>query len=180
MYYDAGGQGWGGHLQIGLNRHEAHGSWPHEEHALTSSTWQELNALLRLLRAFEKFLLHCTVVARGDAQIVFWILSKGGSPKEHLQAVCLEIFWLYVERHIDLRAEWILRTENQLADYLSKVRDKDDFGPSTAPSPSLHPASARAQSIASPASITQSSPDLTRSTGVFQPKPVMLSPRIGA
>jgi hypothetical protein len=132
VYYDAGGQGWGGQLQIGSDRHETHGSWePHEEHALTSSTWRELNALLRLLRAFEKFLSHCTAIARGDAQNVFWILSKGGSPKEHLQAVCLKIFWLCVERHIDLRSEWIPRTENQLADYLSKICNSDDFGLST-------------------------------------------------
>jgi hypothetical protein len=68
------------------------------------------------------------VIARGDAQNMFWILSKGGSPKEHIQTVCLEIFWLCVERRIDLRAEWIPREENQLADYLSKVRNSDDFG----------------------------------------------------
>jgi hypothetical protein len=55
-------------------------------------------------------------------------LSKGGSPKEHIQAVCLEIFWLCVERRIDLRPEWIPRDENQLADYLFKVRDSYDFG----------------------------------------------------
>lgn len=48
VYYDAGGQGWDGHLQIGSDRHDAHGFWErHEEHALTSSTWRELNALLR-------------------------------------------------------------------------------------------------------------------------------------
>jgi hypothetical protein len=122
VHYNAGGQGWGGHLQIGSVRHDAHGSWePHEEHAVTSSTWRELNALLRLLRAFKKILSDCTVIARGDAQNVFWILLKGGSAKEHLQSVCLEIFWLCVERSIDLRPEWIPREENQLADYLSKV-----------------------------------------------------------
>jgi hypothetical protein len=31
VYYDAGGQGWGGHLEIGKEQHEAHGSW--ESHA---------------------------------------------------------------------------------------------------------------------------------------------------
>ena len=129
VHYDAGGQGWGGFLQIGSATHEAQGSWAqHEEHATTSSTWRELNALLRLLRAFDKLLSDCTVVARGDAQNVFWILSKGGSPKEHLQEVCLEIFWHCIERRIDLRPEWLPREDNQRADYLSKVRDSDDFG----------------------------------------------------
>jgi hypothetical protein len=123
VYYDAGGQGWGGHLQIG----SAH----HEEHAVTSSTWRKLTALLCLLRAFDKLLSDCTIIARGDAQNVFWILSKGGSPEKHIQAVCLDIIWLCVERRIDPWAEWIPRDENQLADYLSKVWDSDDFRLST-------------------------------------------------
>lgn len=56
VYYDAGGQGWGGHLEIGSEQHEAHGSWePHEVHGVALSTWRELTGLLRLLRAFRPF-----------------------------------------------------------------------------------------------------------------------------
>ncbi|GAQ91382.1 DNA Adenine methyltransferase [Klebsormidium nitens] len=129
LYYDAGGQGWGGHLDIGSEQHKAHGSWePHEVHGVASSTWRELTGLLRLLRAFRPLLSDCTVVARGDALNVFSILSKGGSAKEHLQSVCLELFSLCSEQRIELRPEWLPREENARADYLSKVRDVDDFG----------------------------------------------------
>jgi hypothetical protein len=129
VYYDAGGQGWGAHLQIGSEIQEAHSSWkPHEEHAIASSTWRDLTALFRLLRAFKPFISNCTVVARGDARNVFWILTKGGLSKENIHEVCLALFSLCLERQIDLRAEWIPRDENQRADYLSKIRDSDDFG----------------------------------------------------
>jgi hypothetical protein len=132
IYYDAGGQGWGGHLQIGADFHQAHGSWaPDEVHAVRFSTWRELSALLCLLHAFRHLLSDCTVVARGDAQNVFWILRKGGSALEHIQIVCLEIFKHCLEQRIDLQPEWLPREENEFADYLSKIRDVDDFGLAT-------------------------------------------------
>lgn len=134
LYYDAGGNGWGGHLHIGLEVHEAHGSWePHERHGVASSTWRELSALLRLLRSFNPAVLSdCTVVARGDARKVSTILQKGGSGRDHLQTVCLAIFALCLEHCLDLRPEWLPREENERADYLSKIRDVDDFGLSAA------------------------------------------------
>ncbi|GAQ93302.1 reverse transcriptase [Klebsormidium nitens] len=133
LYYDAGGHGWGGHLRIGSAEHEAHGAWkPHEQHGSTSSTWRELTGLLRLLQAFKPLLSDCTVIARGDALNVFTMLSKGGSAKEHLQSICLELFSFCASARIELRPEWLPREENARADYLSKVRDFDDFGLSPA------------------------------------------------
>lgn len=100
---------------------------------MASSTWQELSALLRLLRSFTPAVLHdCTLLARGDARNVFSILQKGGSAQEHLHTVCLDIFALCLKHRIDLRPEWLPREENARADYLSKVRDVDDFGLSAA------------------------------------------------
>ncbi|GAQ88451.1 reverse transcriptase [Klebsormidium nitens] len=129
LYYDAGGNGWGGHLEIGSAKHEAHGPWePHEVHGITSSTWRELSGLLRLLRAFKPLLSDCSVIARGDALNVFSILSKGGSAKDHLQSICLELFGFCSENRIELRPEWLPREQNARADYLSKIRDVDDFG----------------------------------------------------
>jgi hypothetical protein len=85
--------------------------------------------LLRLLRSFTPSLLHnCTVIARGDARNVYYILQKGGSAREHLETVCLEIFSLCLEHRLDLRPEWLPREENERADYLSKIRDEDNFG----------------------------------------------------
>ncbi|GAQ78090.1 reverse transcriptase [Klebsormidium nitens] len=133
IYYDAGGHGWGGHLEIGSERHEAHGAWEaHEVHGMASSTWRELSGLLRLLHAFAPFLRDCSVIARGDALNVFTLLSKGGSAKEHLQLVCVKIFLFCAENRIELRPEWLPREQNTRADYLSKVRDFDDFGLSPA------------------------------------------------
>jgi hypothetical protein len=129
VYHDAGGQGWGGHLEIGSEQHKAHGSWEeHEVHGVASSTWRELTGLLRLLRAFRPLFSDCSVIARGDALNVFSILSKGGSAKEHLQSICLDLFAFCLERRIELRPKWLSREENARADYLSKVRDVDDFG----------------------------------------------------
>jgi hypothetical protein len=59
---------------------------------------------------------------------VFSILSKGGSAKEHLQSIFLELFAFCSEIRIELRPEWLPREENTRADYLSKIRDVDDFG----------------------------------------------------
>jgi hypothetical protein len=129
VYYDAGGNGWGGHLEIGQEQHKAHGFWEaHELHGVTSSTWRELTGLLRLLRAFQPFFGDCYVLARGDALNVYTILTKGGSAKEHLQSVCLELFAFCSENRIELRPEWLPREGNARADYLSKIRDVDDFG----------------------------------------------------
>ncbi|GAQ87463.1 reverse transcriptase [Klebsormidium nitens] len=129
IHYDAGGHGWGGHLEIGKGRHEAHGAWEqHEVHGVASSTWRELTGLLRLLQAFRPFLCNSSVLARGDALNVFTLLSKGGSAKEHLQAVCVQIFKFCAEHRIELRPEWLPREQNVHADYLSKIRDFDDFG----------------------------------------------------
>jgi hypothetical protein len=36
LFYDAGGQGWRGHLEIGASKYEAHRSWAaHEKHSVT-------------------------------------------------------------------------------------------------------------------------------------------------
>lgn len=68
------------------------------------------------------------VIARGDAQNVFWILDRGGSRSEHLHSICLRIFQVCQQLQIDLTPEWVPRSLNELADHLSKLVDYDDFG----------------------------------------------------
>jgi hypothetical protein len=68
------------------------------------------------------------VIARGDALNVFYLLERGGSTAEHLQRICLLIFWLCRSFYIDLTPDWVPRDQNQLANYLSKFKDLDDFG----------------------------------------------------
>jgi hypothetical protein len=129
LHYDAGADGWGGHIVIDGQEHRAHGYWAaHERHGVRSSTWRELEGLFRLLASLEHFLSGFTVVARGDALNVFFLLYRGGSKAEHLQDICLWLFWFCHERHIELVPEWIPRKHNQLADYLFKVHEVDDFG----------------------------------------------------
>jgi hypothetical protein len=59
---------------------------------------------------------------------VFHLLKQGGSKAEHLHEICLSIFWFCRKHSIQLDPEWIPREQNQLADYLSKVEEMDDFG----------------------------------------------------
>lgn len=129
LQYDAGANGWGGHVSVGGHQHFAHGAWaPDEVHGRRSSTWRELQGLYRLLCSVGHLLRGHRVIARGDAQNVFWILDRGGSRLEHLQEICLNILWLCHNLQIDLTPDWVPRAQNELADYLSKLVDYDDFG----------------------------------------------------
>lgn len=129
LQYDAGGDGWGGHLTLNGVQHEAHGFWaPSEVHGQKSSTWRELEGLFRLLQSVGHLLSGHRVTARGDALNVFWLLTKGGSRAPHLHQICLRIFQLCHSLQIELSPEWVPREQNQLADKLSKLVDVDDFG----------------------------------------------------
>jgi hypothetical protein len=129
LHYDAGADGWGGFLSIDGHEHRAHGVWAADErHGERSSTWRELEGLFRLLKSFRQFLSGFSVLARGDALNVFYLLHRGGSKAEHLQEICLRLFWFCHDHEIELLPEWIPREKNQLADYLSKVVEMDDFG----------------------------------------------------
>ena len=129
LQYDAGGDGWGGHLVLDGVQHRAHGFWNSDEkHGRKSSTWRELEGLSRLLQSVGHLLRGHTVTARGDALNVFWLLSKGGSRAPHLHEICLRIFRQCRALQIDLSPEWVPRDQNQLADQLSKLVDVDDFG----------------------------------------------------
>jgi hypothetical protein len=110
LHYDAGANGWGGHLVVNGQEHRAHGAWASDErHGVKSSTWRELEGLSRLLVSFRQFLQRRRVTARGDAMNVFHLLNKGGSQAEHLQKICLRIFWFCQQHSILLETEWIPR-----------------------------------------------------------------------
>jgi hypothetical protein len=110
-------------------RARAHDFWEvSERHGVRSSTWRELEGLFCLLTSVQQFLPGYTLVARGDALNVFFLLKRGGSKAEHLQDICLRLFWFCHDHQIELIPKWIPREQNQLADYLSKVEEVDDFG----------------------------------------------------
>jgi len=47
--------------------------------------------------------------------------------KEHLHILALDIFQTAKDNNIDNNVEWITRTQNETADYLSKIVDYDDW-----------------------------------------------------
>ena len=47
--------------------------------------------------------------------------------KEHLHILALDIFQTTKDNNIDMKVEWIPRTQNERADYLSKIVDYDDW-----------------------------------------------------
>ena len=60
-----------------------------------------------------------------DNQCVLKIL-EGGSMKEPLHKMVLEIYYCTRKNNTSLEVEWIPRNENEKADYLSKVTVFDD------------------------------------------------------
>ena len=65
-----------------------------------------------------------------DNQNVVRILTTG-SHKPALQQEALAIFRISILSHIRIEPEWIPKEENQQADFLSRIIDRDDW--------SLHP-----------------------------------------
>ena len=48
--------------------------------------------------------------------------------KPDLQVVAIDIFKLCMKNSIRMEEEWIPRSKNEKADYLSKIQDSDDWG----------------------------------------------------
>ena len=62
-----------------------------------------------------------------DNQNVVRIIDRG-STKTDLQAVAKEVAHLCATLCISLNPVWVPRESNQLADYISKLTDADDWG----------------------------------------------------
>ena len=62
----------------------------------------------------------------GDNQNVVRIVQYG-SKQWALQSEALSIFAICVKNNIRIKPEWIPRAENEMADYLSRVVDYDDY-----------------------------------------------------
>ena len=125
VYSDASHTGFSGY-EISTINGISHGVWNSEE-ANKSSTWRELEAVYRVLCSLGHILAHKRVKWFSDNQGVSAIISKG-SMKKDLQHIAMQIFHYCIEKSICLEVEWIPRTENEKADYLSKIVDLDDWG----------------------------------------------------
>ena len=54
-------------------------------------------------------------------------IVKSGSTEVHLHKLAMDIFLLSKEHDVSIDIEWIPRSENEVADYLSKIVDFDDW-----------------------------------------------------
>ena len=62
-----------------------------------------------------------------DNQNVPRIISSGSS-KDHLQSEAVSIFNICCNHGISIEMEWIPRSQNDQADFLSRIYDADDWG----------------------------------------------------
>ncbi|XP_072043483.1 uncharacterized protein, partial [Amphiura filiformis] len=92
-----------------------------------SSTWRELKAVHTALLSFAPVIKGKMVKLHTDNQGVVAISAKGSMNLE-LQNIAVDIFNVCKRFSISLEVQWIPRTENQEADYLSRLIDFDDWG----------------------------------------------------
>ncbi|KAL5496815.1 hypothetical protein EMCRGX_G013175 [Ephydatia muelleri] len=124
VYSDASDTGYGGYT-VEHGTHVAQGVWTEEE-ASQSSTWRELVAVSRVLNSIATKLCNTRVRWFSDNQNVIRILQVG-SRKPNLQEQALKVFETCIIHQIRLEPEWIPRAQNELADFISRIVDYDDW-----------------------------------------------------
>ena len=128
LFVDASESGWGGFID-GVPSSAAHGYFSLVER-LESSTWREARGVLELLRSHASAIRNKAVLLFTDNENVARYFAGGGccgsrNPLLHRQL--LSIFWLCLSLGVALSVQWIPRTQNEMADYLSKIVDFDDW-----------------------------------------------------
>lgn len=124
VYSDASSTGYGGYV-VDVSDEISHGQWRDDESS-KSSTWRELKAVEMVMYSFEKKLSGHRVKWFTDNQAVARITTHG-SMKIELQRIALDIFSFCVRHNISLEVEWVPRTQNERADFISRIVDHDDW-----------------------------------------------------
>ena len=125
VFSDASASGFGGYsVQCGSNL--VAGSWSEGE-SKHSSTMREILAVKYVLLSLIERLSGLTIKWFSDNQNVPRIIEHGSS-KEHLQTEAMSIFHTCCAHGISLEMEWIPRSDNEKADFLSRLQDTDDWG----------------------------------------------------
>ena len=101
------------------------GMWEPEDIG-QSSKFRKLKATYFLLLSYVAQLKHKRVKIFTDNQGAARIVAIGSS-KINLQALAMDIFNLCLVNSIILEAQWIPRSLNERADFLSRFVDKDDW-----------------------------------------------------
>ena len=119
-------------LRVGLEHMLAFGKDVFAHRMLTnaeraqSSTYRELAAILFVLNALRPFLSSSCVKWFTDNQGVARIVQVGSMHFE-LHLLASDIFSFCYNHGIKLEIDWVLRSLNDKADYLSKTVDYDDW-----------------------------------------------------
>lgn len=101
------------------------GSWSQRE-MLFSSTWRETEAVGRIIKSKINVMKSCSVKVYSDNMNVKSVLSYGSS-KADLQSISVDINDFCNRYNVQLQLEWIPRSQNELADHLSRCKDSDDW-----------------------------------------------------
>ena len=123
VYSDASDTCFGGYL-VRCGKHEVTGLRL-EQQKLYSSTLRELSAVKYVIISFIYKLNDSPIKWYTDNKTVALILNIGNK-KQLLQSEIMQIFNICYPRSINIDAEWIPRTKNERADYLSKIYDDND------------------------------------------------------
>jgi hypothetical protein len=129
VWTDAGDNGWGGHSDYAgyAGPHQlAQGYFKLEDRGpVTGSTYRELLALENCLLSLPG--LHGSKVRVFVDSLNTTFIWHRGSACPHLNDIAKRLFLLTHRCRIQLGIEWIPRNQNQLADYMSKYFDGDDW-----------------------------------------------------
>ena len=92
----------------------------------TSSTYRELLVIHFALQVFQTLLKNCNVKLFTDSQMAVRITEVGSMQFEYHQ-LAIGIFSTCLRANIHLDLQWLPRTANEQADYLSRIKDFDDW-----------------------------------------------------
>ena len=126
VYSDASEQGYGGYAISNQQTLVCQGHWLEGDRG-RSSTWRELKAIQNMLLAIGKNLCNHRVQWYTDNQNIIRILNRG-SRKQDLQSLVEAVIESSNKWDIQVSPIWVPREENQIADYLSKLQDGNDWG----------------------------------------------------
>jgi hypothetical protein len=124
VYSDASNTGYGGYI-VETPTNIAHGMWSECE-SIKNFTCKELTAVNHILLSMVNILKYKRIKWFTDNQNEISIVAKG-SMKLQLQDIALCIFKNYVQHNISTDVEWVPRTNNDKADYISCIIDYGDW-----------------------------------------------------
>ncbi|XP_052103318.1 uncharacterized protein LOC127736766 [Mytilus californianus] len=114
-----------GAYTVELENNIFHKMW-NELERCKSSTWREMRAIEQALLSFSTLFMGKSLKWFTDNQNCVRIV-QARSMKEDLQNLAYSIFCICKEHNIFIELQWIPRTLNSKADYISKMSDHEDW-----------------------------------------------------